>query len=413
METKQRIFRSPKEGGNFTRVKNTFIDDSRLSGKDKGILIVSLRLRDDWKISAKVLSRFMKDGEDSILSSLKKLSEYGYAEYKIERDPETGRLDGSWYVWEESKTPEIAREASKAKLKQKTNSKSLSQIQEAESSPILPGTEIPEVGNSPGPENPGPVKPDREIAGHISTKEQELLNQGLLEQKQQTSREYKGTPAKIETPASENTRSGTASYYKFPNFWLMNFQDYYEKVHGSEMGHSLTDLKALNELFETSKGNWSKVESKIKTLIQLRKKDSNFWYNQAVSPESVSKFWSRLFEREVTEMRSYEERTGKFEKRETIREVKKEQRPPKEENKMEYVGRNSYECFLEWGRKNLFPAQLEYFTNNKNPETYTGSKKILFEKFKSEIYASLKQAANIEKPKSENIVEITKRKEVA
>ncbi|TGM06005.1 helix-turn-helix domain-containing protein [Leptospira barantonii] len=412
METKQRIFRSSKDG-NYTVVKNTFIDDSRLSGKDKGILIVSLRLRDDWKISAKVLSRFMKDGEDSILSSLKKLAEYGYAEYRIERDPETGRLDGSWYVWEESKTPEIAREASKTKLKQKTNSKAVVHLQEAESSPILPGTEIPGAGNSPDPESPGPVKPDRENTGHINTKEQVLSNQVLLEQKQQTSREYKSAPAKIETSASEIARSEPLPYYKFPNFWLMNFQDYYEKVHGSEMGHSLTDLKALNELFETSKGNWTLVESKIKTLIQLRKKDPNFWYNQAVSPESVSKFWSRLFEREVTEKKRCKERTGKFEKRETIREVKKEQRPPKEENKMEYVGRNSYECFLEWGRKNLFPAQLEYFTNNKNPETYTGSKKILFEKFKSEIYANLKQAANTEKPKSENIVEITKRREVA
>ncbi|EMM83654.1 hypothetical protein LEP1GSC037_1135 [Leptospira interrogans str. 2006001854] len=148
--------------------------------------------------------------------------------------------------------------------------------------------------------NPLLEKPLPENQPLLSTIYQGLSKQVLFKQILNTSREY-GPPAKthLEEQKQNLNKPKPLSRFQFPDSWLTKFQDYYFKEHGSEMGQPDSELKALNSLYEISKGDWNLIESKIQTLIQLRKQDSQFWYEQSLSPESITKFWSRLFVRKV------------------------------------------------------------------------------------------------------------------
>lgn len=81
MNENQRVFRVPKDR-NYTKVKNHFIDDTRLSLKATSILLLALRYPDDWKMSVKTIARLKSDKESSITSGLKELVTFGYAEYR-------------------------------------------------------------------------------------------------------------------------------------------------------------------------------------------------------------------------------------------------------------------------------------------------------------------------------------------
>ncbi|EMP05041.1 hypothetical protein LEP1GSC124_0793, partial [Leptospira interrogans serovar Pyrogenes str. 200701872] len=194
----------------------------------------------------------------------------------------------------------------------------------------------------------------------------------------------------------------TLSRFQFPDSWLMKFQEYYFKEHGSEMGQPDSELKALNKLYEISNGDWKVIESKIQTLIQLRKQDPKFWYEQSLSPESITKFWSRLFERKVkptekntkrNEQQNKSIRTeSKYNESKTIQET-----PMEELNNLD-----PYKCFLGWGKTKLFKQQLEYYEQNSDPFKYEGTKKILYEKFVNEVYPSLVSNSEVKKTTIEN-----------
>ncbi|EMM81763.1 hypothetical protein LEP1GSC037_5856 [Leptospira interrogans str. 2006001854] len=162
-----------------------------------------------------------------------------------------------------------------------------------------PRIDLPQLTN-PLLEKPLPANPSQENQPLSSTIYQGLSKQVLFKQILNTSREY-GPPAKthLEEQKQNLNKPKPLSRFQFPDSWLIKFQDYYFREHGSEMGQPDSELKALNSLYEISKGDWNLIESKIQTLIQLRKQDSRFWYEQSLSPESITKFWSRLFERKV------------------------------------------------------------------------------------------------------------------
>lgn len=136
------------------------------------------------------------------------------------------------------------------------------------------------------------------------------------------------------------------------------------------MGQPDSELKALNSLYEISKGDWNLIESKIQTLIQLRKQDSRFWYEQSLSPESITKFWSRLFVRKVkstdkNRMRNEQQNKSKY--NESSKSI-----PDKP---IEIKDLDPYKCFLGWGKTKLFKQQLEYYEQNSDPFKYEGTKK--------------------------------------
>lgn len=190
--------------------------------------------------------------------------------------------------------------------------------------------------------------------------------------------------------------------YLFPDSWLLSFQTYYLNEHGSEMGQPGSEIKALNTLFETSKGNWALIESKIRVLKQLRKQDSTFWYEQSLSPESISKYWSRLFERK-------EKHTEKNIKRnEQQNQSIRNERKPMPDKPIEIKDLDPYKCFLVWGKTKLFKSQLEYYEQNSDPLKYEGTKKMLFEKFINEVYPGLVRNSEVKKSTIENRKENSK-----
>ncbi|WP_061236473.1 helix-turn-helix domain-containing protein [Leptospira santarosai] len=397
MNESQRVFRVKKDR-NFTIVKNHFIDDTRLSLKATSILLIALRYPDNWKMSVKTMTKFKSDKESSVASGFKELVTFGYAEYRKNRDIVTGKLDYGWYFFEESQKPEVQQVPKLSKNKNLENQGLLFPEEEIKTpeaeNPVLefPQTEKPHL------ENPVSVNPSLEIEGHTNTINQRLSKQVLSSQILNNPREYKGASAqtRIQNQQPENPR------YLFPDSWLLNFQTYYLKEHGSEMGRPGSEIKALNTLFETSKGNWALIESKIRVLKQLRKQDSTFWYEQSLSPESISKYWSRLFERK-------EKHTEKNIKRnEQQNQSIRNERKSMPDKPIEIKDVDPYKCFLVWGKTKLFKSQLEYYEQNSDPLKYEGTKKMLFEKFINEVYPGLVRNSEVKKSTIENRKENSK-----
>ena len=80
----------------YTRVKNDFVNDERLSLQAKGFLLVILSLPDDWSFSVRGLMKLTGAKMSMVEKLLSELKECGYAEKKKERDSR-GRITAhSW-----------------------------------------------------------------------------------------------------------------------------------------------------------------------------------------------------------------------------------------------------------------------------------------------------------------------------
>lgn len=465
MNDTPRVFRVQKDR-NFTIVKNNFIDDARLSMKATAILLLALRYPDNWRISIKTMTKFKSDKESSIASGFKELVTFGYAEFRKGKDPVTGRFNSGWYFFEESQKPEVQYEAKPTKymkivnqrnfffkevLKSKKEENNVLDLQQAKrphlenqvvvnpTQPSLKDLRLSkQVFSKQVQKHHQPiqahVEEQKELSEEVERKKEEkqilyspqsekphleiqvgenqplsntiyqgLSKQVFFKQIQNTSREY-GPPAKmhVEEQKQNLNKPKTLSRFQFPDSWLTKFQEYYFKEHGSEMGQPDSELKALNKLYEISKGDWNLIESKIQTLIQLRKQDPKFWYEQSLSPESITKFWSRLFERKVKPTEKNTKRNepqnksirteSKYNESKTIQET-----PIEELNNLD-----PYKCFLVWGKTKLFKQQLEYYEQNSDPFKYEGTKKILYEKFVNEVYPGLVSNSEVKKTTIEN-----------
>lgn len=83
---------------NFTVMCNYHFQDQNLSLKAKGLLSLMLSLPDDtWNYSLEGLAKLVRDGVDSVRTTLKELIKYGYVETSRVRD-EKGRLGVAEYV---------------------------------------------------------------------------------------------------------------------------------------------------------------------------------------------------------------------------------------------------------------------------------------------------------------------------
>lgn len=67
-----------KKSANFTIISNDYLNDERLSLKDVGLLTYLLSKPKDWKIYVSQLADALKDGKDSIRSSINNLIKCGY-----------------------------------------------------------------------------------------------------------------------------------------------------------------------------------------------------------------------------------------------------------------------------------------------------------------------------------------------
>ena len=74
------IIRVKKSLKNFVTMDKSFLEDSRLSFKAKGILAYLLSKPDNWKVIVGHLVNVSTDGKSAVYAGLKELKEYGYYE---------------------------------------------------------------------------------------------------------------------------------------------------------------------------------------------------------------------------------------------------------------------------------------------------------------------------------------------
>lgn len=87
----------------YTTLSNYHLRDKRISLKAKGLLSLMLSLPDDWKYSIKGLASIVKEGTETIETTLKELKAFGYIEVTKVRNPENGLFE---YVYDVYETPE-------------------------------------------------------------------------------------------------------------------------------------------------------------------------------------------------------------------------------------------------------------------------------------------------------------------
>lgn len=93
-------FIKEKKERNFTVLDNTFIRDSRLSWKARGIMAYLLALPDDWKIYMSELTDHAPDGITALKSAIKELKQFGYLSFSRTRNDKGAFEDGVWRIIE-------------------------------------------------------------------------------------------------------------------------------------------------------------------------------------------------------------------------------------------------------------------------------------------------------------------------
>jgi hypothetical protein len=91
------MFRVVKDKENpYVLLNKTFLNDTDISLKSKGLLAYLMSMPDDWQIYESELVKHHKDGKDSLSSAIKELIKNGYISRTRTRD-EKGRLKAYEY----------------------------------------------------------------------------------------------------------------------------------------------------------------------------------------------------------------------------------------------------------------------------------------------------------------------------
>lgn len=86
------VIRVQKRKNNFVMMDKTFLEDTRLSYKAKGILAYLLSKPDNWKVIVGNLVNYSTDGKAAVYAGLKELKECGYYEKKPIRNDDGTRI---------------------------------------------------------------------------------------------------------------------------------------------------------------------------------------------------------------------------------------------------------------------------------------------------------------------------------
>jgi hypothetical protein len=89
-----------KKSRDFTTVSNSYLKETELSWKAKGLLTYLLSLPSDWKINMKDLKNRSTEGRDATMNAMKELIDLGYAK-RVERRA-NGKIEAyDYYVSDE------------------------------------------------------------------------------------------------------------------------------------------------------------------------------------------------------------------------------------------------------------------------------------------------------------------------
>lgn len=96
---------------NFTIASNAVINDKNLSYKAKGIYLYLCSRPDGWKFYLSEIAKQSSDGESSVRSGIKELEDFGYLDRHRFNDPQTGKINYNYEIYE---TPSGKKQALKA-----------------------------------------------------------------------------------------------------------------------------------------------------------------------------------------------------------------------------------------------------------------------------------------------------------
>lgn len=71
-----------KKESSFTQVSNSFLRDSNISFKAKGLFCYMFSMSENWNFTLQSIATQQKDGLDSVKSAMDELKQYGYISYE-------------------------------------------------------------------------------------------------------------------------------------------------------------------------------------------------------------------------------------------------------------------------------------------------------------------------------------------
>lgn len=252
--------RRTKRTGNFTTVRNEYLQDVNLSWKAKGLITYIMSLPPNWQLNLSDLKKRSKDGRDATAAGLRELITNGYCQRcKV-------RGDGGTFVGCDYEVSDIK-----------------------EFEPEQPQTENPFM-DTPQTENPVAVNPETEKP---DTGKPTLINTNLTKDSNTLNTNPSNTPQnafaslfpdepKVEEPKEKKTLFRNSDVYKmvkFENGVGVDYSEFeskfatpeFEKVDLVYYFHSVSDWSDQKNMKRTKNGWLATVRNFIRGDVEKKK----------------------------------------------------------------------------------------------------------------------------------------------
>jgi hypothetical protein len=150
------IFRSHGDRS-YTKLRNGFLQDRRISDETRGLIARLLSLPDDWEVTVQSIIASGKAGRDKVYRMLKEAEEFGYILPEQGRK-QAGKFDRQLYLVSDDPDALIERAAQEI-LEIQASEEPLTEKPEAAEQPLTPSpfTEKPEAAESVGEQGVSPL----------------------------------------------------------------------------------------------------------------------------------------------------------------------------------------------------------------------------------------------------------------
>lgn len=173
------IFRAHGERG-YTKLRNAFLQDRRISDETRGLVARLLSLPDDWEVTVQSIIASGKAGRDKVYRMIKEAEEFGYVQPQNRQRMDDGTLGRQ--IYHVSDDPEaLIKVAAEEIYAIETGAKSYQNLPHTEKADVvevvaeqqvLPCTAKPDVEKADVVSEPCAAKPD--LANRTQTKEYEV-----------------------------------------------------------------------------------------------------------------------------------------------------------------------------------------------------------------------------------------------
>ncbi len=207
------IFRAHGERG-YTKLRNAFLQDRRLSFETRGLIAFLLSLPDDWEVTVMSIIASGPAGRDKVYRMIKEAEKFGHI--RPEQSRAGGKFDRQLYLVSDDPAALIERVAMEISVLETVAILPLTEkpdtVETAENKDISPLTPLPLTAN-PLPEKPRPVSPltanpQRQINKEVNIT---ISSNEILSDEQ----------ARSDPPKPKRSRSSVPDQYPhdFEEFW--------------------------------------------------------------------------------------------------------------------------------------------------------------------------------------------------